>query len=114
MARGRDFSDPGFRSGRSHQLNTHKREHRYLETGKEAAQTFREPATVIPQMRERCLNTGWRLEVRQHHHQTDDNQADDGDDFDHRKPELHLTKHFNGGKVEAQQQHDHRQRGDPV
>ena len=104
----------GFRRRGTDQLNPDKREHRNLEAGKEAADPFREPAAVIPQMGKRRLYAGWRLEVRQHHHQPDDNQRDDGDDFDHREPELHLTEHFNGGEVQAQQQNNHRQRSHPV
>ncbi|MNZ68247.1 hypothetical protein D3C78_865100 [compost metagenome] len=53
-------------------------------------------------MGKRRLNAGWRLEVRQYHHQAYYDEADDRDDFDHRKPELHLTEHFDGRKVEAQ------------
>ena len=52
--------------------------------------------------------------MHHHHHQADDNQRHDSDDFDHRKPELHLAEHLHGGEVKAQQQQDDRQRGDPV
>ncbi|MNJ05857.1 hypothetical protein D3C73_1674650 [compost metagenome] len=52
--------------------------------------------------------------MRQHHHQTNHDQADDGDNFDHREPEFHLTKHFHRGEVEDQQQNDYRQRCHPV
>ena len=65
-------------------------------------------------MSKRRFHTGWRLEVHGNHHQADDNQRHDSDDFDHREPELHLTEHFHGGKVKAQQQDHYRQRGDPV
>ncbi len=34
------------------------------------------------------------LKVHRHHDQADDNQRHNGDYFDHRKPELHLTEHF--------------------
>ena len=65
-------------------------------------------------MGEGRLNARWRLEVRQDHHQAHHNQPHDSDNLDHREPELHLTEHFHGGEVEAEQQNNHRQRGDPV
>ena len=65
-------------------------------------------------MGKRRLNARWRLEVGEHHHQTHDDKPDNRHDFDHREPELHLTEHFNGGEVKAQQQKNDRQRGDPV
>ena len=52
--------------------------------------------------------------MHQHHHQPYDNQRHNGDDFNHRKPELHLTKHFYRGEVQAQQQDNHRQRSNPI
>lgn len=36
IARGSDFSDLGFRSCCTYQLNPHESENRYLESGKEA------------------------------------------------------------------------------
>ena len=104
----------GFRSGGAHQLNPNEGEDRNLEAGKESADPFREPATVIPQMRKRGFYAGRRFEVHHHHDQADDNQRHDSDDLDHRKPELHFPEHFHGGKVQAQQQQDNRQRGHPV
>ncbi|MPN00118.1 hypothetical protein SDC9_147312 [bioreactor metagenome] len=65
-------------------------------------------------MSKRRFHTGWRLEVHGNHHQADNNQRHDSDNFDHREPELHLTEHFHGGKVKAQQQDHYRPRGDPV
>ncbi len=65
-------------------------------------------------MGKRSLYAGWRLEMRQHHYQAHHNQRHNSDNLDHREPELHLTEHLNGGEVEAQQQNNHRQRGDPV
>ena len=65
-------------------------------------------------MRERGFDAGRRFKMHHDHHQADHDQRHDGDDFDHREPELHFAKHFDGGKVQAQQQQDHRQRRDPV
>jgi hypothetical protein len=49
IARGRDSPDLWFPPRWYHQLNPHEAT-RDLEAGKEAADAFREPAAVIPQM----------------------------------------------------------------
>ncbi len=65
-------------------------------------------------MGERGFYARRRSKVSHDHHQADHNQPDNGDDFNHREPELHLTEHFYGGEVKAQQQNNYRQRGNPV
>ena len=44
----------------------------------------------------------------------DHEKGDDRQHLNQREPELHFAKHLDGGQVQAQQQQDHRQRGDPV
>ena len=103
----------GLGDGRADHLDSDEGEEGDLEAAEEAGESSREEAAMAPQVRD--CGRGSLLVNRAHgdHAETDDDQGDDRDDLDERKPELRLTKGLDRHRVEGKEQQSRRADGDP-